>query len=302
MTRVLSLIGAPSSAGAYAPGQEKAPAAFRHNGLIEALTDAGVNVADRGDVPGFRWRPDPLRPKAMNLEAVRATATAVAGRAAAALGAEENVLVLGGDCTVELGTVAGALEDGSSVGLIYVDLDTDLNPPGESDGALDWCGVAHMLELPGTVAELTGLASRRPMLGPADVLFFAAGNITPKEAKTIERLGLEVIRLAAVKADPAGMARRAGDWAARFDRLLIHLDVDVLEFASFPIAENVRRAPGLTLEELSAALAVLLAAPNWRALTLTEVNPDHAPDEAESFARLIGIIAACLAGRSVAAL
>jgi arginase len=300
MTRVLNLIGAPSSAGAYAPGQERAPAAFRRNGLIEALTEAGVNVADRGDVPGFRWRPDPFRPEAMNLETVRTTAMAVAEPVAAALAAGENVLVLGGDCTVELGTVAGALGDGASVGLVYIDLDTDLNPPGESDGALDWCGVAHMLDLPGAVAELTGLATRRPMLGAADVLFFAADNLMPNEVKTIETLGLEIIRLAAVKADPAAMARRASDWAARFDRLLVHVDVDVLEFASFPIAENVRRVPGLTLEELSAVLAVLLAAPNWRALTLTEVNPDHAPDEAESFARLIGILAACLAGRSVA--
>lgn len=38
----------------------------------------------------------------------------------------EDVLVLGGDCRIELGTVAGALADGSSVGLIYIDLDGDL--------------------------------------------------------------------------------------------------------------------------------------------------------------------------------
>jgi arginase len=297
MTRVLNLIGAPSSAGAYAPGQEKAAAAFRHNGLIETLTKAGVNVADRGDVPGFRWRPDPSRPKAMNLEAVRATAITVAERVAHALEAGESVLVLGGDCTVELGTVAGALEDGASVGLVYIDLDTDLNPPGESDGALDWCGVAHMLGLPDTAMELTSLAARRPMLGAAEVLFFAADNIMPNEAKTIDTLGLDVIRLAEVKSDPTGTAQRARDWAARFDRLLVHVDVDVLEFASFPIAENVRRVAGLTLEELAGALAVLLAAPNWRALTLTEVNPDHAPDEAESFARLIRALTASFAGR-----
>lgn len=46
--------------------------------------------------------------------------------------------MLGGDCTVELGTVAGALRGEDSIGLIYVDLDTDLNPPEASDGALDW--------------------------------------------------------------------------------------------------------------------------------------------------------------------
>jgi hypothetical protein len=57
----------------------------------------------------------------------------------------EDVLVFGGDCTVELGTVAGALADGSSVGLIYIDLDGDLNTPATGDGVLDWMGLAHIL-------------------------------------------------------------------------------------------------------------------------------------------------------------
>jgi arginase len=39
------------------------------------------------------------------------------------------VLILGGDCTVELGTVAGTLVGSPNVGLVYVDLDTDLNTP-----------------------------------------------------------------------------------------------------------------------------------------------------------------------------
>ena len=39
MTRTLCLVGAPSSAGAYAPGQEKAPAAFRRHGLVAALVN-----------------------------------------------------------------------------------------------------------------------------------------------------------------------------------------------------------------------------------------------------------------------
>jgi arginase len=56
----------------------------------------------------------------------------------------------------------------------------------------------------------------------------------------------------------------------------------------------VRRCPGLTIEELSTVLTALLAAPNWRALTVTEVNPDHAPDEAEAFHRLIEMLCGAL--------
>jgi len=44
--RPLRLLAAPSSAGAYGPGQERAPAAFRWHGLLPALTAAGPDVED----------------------------------------------------------------------------------------------------------------------------------------------------------------------------------------------------------------------------------------------------------------
>jgi arginase len=285
MSHSLSIIGAPSSAGAYAPGQEKAPEAFRRHGLIRALMREGQPVHDRGDVVGFRWRPDPTRPKAMNCDVVARTAAAVADLVAEAMAADEAAVVLGGDCTVELGTVAGALRGGGSVGLVYIDLDTDLNPPEASVGALDWTGVAHLLDIPGADFLLSGLGPRTPMLTPADILYFGTDNITAGEARTMSELRLEQISLMEVKADPEGAAKRAATWAAAHERLVVHLDVDVLAFTDFPIAENTRRRPGLTLEELTTSLTFLLAAPNWRALTITEVNPDHAPDEAQAFRR-----------------
>jgi arginase len=290
MSRLISLIGAPSSAGAYAPGQEKAPAAFRTHGLASALHQTGYAIADRGDVSSFRWRPDLSRPKAMNLEAVAGTARAVADKVAGAMAAGEAALVLGGDCTVELGTVAGALREENSVGLVYIDFDTDLNPPEASDGALDWTGVAHLLDIQGAAPELADLGPRRPMLAATDILFLAVENIMPAETETIAELGVPVIGMKEVKSDAAGAAARAAAWAARHERLLIHLDVDVLSYIHCPIAENVRRCDGLSLGELSTLLTPLLAAPNWRGLTITEANPDHAPDEAEIFSQLIGAL------------
>lgn len=84
----------------------------------------------------------------------------------------------------------------------------------------------------------------------------------------------------------------------RYDRLLIHLDVDVLSFTDLPIAENVRRCDGLSFDALSTVLAPLVAAPNWRALTVTEVNPDHAPDERETFGLLIAMLSKALSART----
>ena len=70
-------------------------------------------------------------------------------------------------------------------------------------------------------------------------------------------------------------ARRRRGWARRFERLLVHVDVDVLDYLDFPIAENTRRNQGLRFTQLVDVLRELIAAPNWVALTVCEVNPDH---------------------------
>lgn len=70
--------------------------------------------------------------------------------------------------------------------------------------------------------------------------------------------------------------------ALRFERLLVHLDVDVLDFADMPLAENTRRNAGLRFDQLVAALGLLLRAPNWTALTVCELNPDHGENDSST--------------------
>jgi arginase len=162
----LAIIGAPSSAGAYAPGQEKAPTALRDIGLAELLSARGIPVDDRGDVAGFRWRADQANPRAMNASAAATVAKATAEQVAAVMATNAPVLVLGGDCTVELGTVAGSLQATPSVGVVYIDLDTDLNTPQSTeDGALDWMGVAHCTGCVTQVAKQLRRVMARPRCG-----------------------------------------------------------------------------------------------------------------------------------------
>ena len=74
--RDLFILGVPSSAGAFAAGQERAPAALREAGLVERLAAAG-DVLDLGDLPEFRWRPDRAQPLAQHAAQVAETAAAV---------------------------------------------------------------------------------------------------------------------------------------------------------------------------------------------------------------------------------
>jgi arginase len=293
----LALIGAPSSAGAYAPGQERAPAALREVGLPELLDAEGIDVEDRGDVSGFRWRPDRDNPRAMNAGAVVTVVREVAGQVATALSEGRDVLVLGGDCTVEVGTVAGALTRSASTGLVYVDLDTDLNTPDSTqDGALDWMVVSHLLGIEGTLPELAQVGSRVPLLQPHQVLLFAADNSEPFERELIDKLAIRQVGLAEVTADLAAVAQHVIDgWAKQFEQLLVHVDVDVLDFVDTPLAENTRRFYGLTLDQLLGALGPLLAAPNRVALTVCEVNPDHGAEDGSTLRRLAEGLASVLA-------
>jgi hypothetical protein len=58
MARRVTVIGAPSGAGACRVGQEQAPQAIRAAGLIEELVSAGFEVNDLGDSALVPWRPD----------------------------------------------------------------------------------------------------------------------------------------------------------------------------------------------------------------------------------------------------
>jgi arginase len=293
----LAVIGAPSSAGAYAPGQERAPRALRDAGLLDLLARS-LPLRDYGDAPTWRWRIDAANRRAMNAAAVAATARATATRVHQALLDDAGpVLVLGGDCTVEIGTVAGFLQHTDSIGLIYIDLDTDLNTPeSTTDGALDWMGVAHMLALEGTVPEVCAVGSRVPLLRPDQVLYFAIGNVEPFEERTIAALGIEQLRLGEVQVAPARAAERAIDgWARKFERLLIHLDVDVLDFARMPLAENVRRNVGLEFDQLMQALAALVSAPAFSALSVCELNPDHGDEDGSTLREFSAALAGTLA-------
>lgn len=285
----LALIGAPTSAGAFAPGQEDAPSALREAGLLEALRAVGREVVDRGDTPRFRWRVDHDEPRAMNAAAVVAGVRAVAERVEEAMRAGEQPLVLGGDCTVGVGTVAGAIAAGVEPRLVYLDMHPDLNTPSSvPDGALDWTGVAHMLDVDAADDRFAGAGPRRPLLADDDVVFVGVDpqQCTAHERAVIEDRGLELIGVDAVS--------RVLD-----DRpFLVHFDVDVIDFSDVPLSENTGRGIGLPFETAFAALEALLADDALLGLTVTELNPHHGAEDGSDLERFAQRLAGALGQRS----
>lgn len=305
MARRVVVIGVPTSAGAFAPGQEQAPAALRAAGLVAALERAGLEVEDAGDREVWRWRPDRDEPRAQHAALVAAIVRETAERVRGAFLSNSDrkaphpvTLVLGGDCTVGIGTVAGQLAGGDDVGLLYFDTHADLNVPGAvHEGALDWMGMAHMLAEAGARPELVWVGPRAPLLRDEQVLLFGWGpeQATDFERAAIERRGLERIAIDEVAADPTAAAARAlAALESRCERLLVHFDVDVVDFTDAPLSENTGRNEGLPLASALAALEVLLASPKLAALTITELNPAHAEEGADAIERLVAAVAAGL--------
>jgi arginase len=300
MRERLGVIGVPTSAGAFAPGQEDAPARLREAGLVELLRDNAVDVRDHGDREPWRWRPDRERPRAQNLDEVVEIVSDTAGRVAESALADEATLVLGGDCTVGIGTVAGHQSTGERVGLVYFDAHADLNiPESVREGALDWMGMAHMLGLPGAERALVEAGSKAPLLEAEQVVLFGWDPVqaTEHEPRAIERQSIDVIPLAQVAADPAAAAKRALELLDdRADRVLVHFDVDVIDFVDVPLSENPGRNEGLAYADAVEALEALVGSPRVAGLTVTELNPAHVEEGAESIERLASDVAGAIGG------
>ena len=295
MSRRIGLIGVPSSAGAHWPGQDQAPRALREAGLVERLESAGLVVVDYGDLPRVRFRPDPEHRNPQNLEAVVEIARSVADRVEAILRAGEIPLVIGGDCTIELGVLSGFLRAGQDPALLYLDGGVDLHTPATNPtGILDSMGVAHMIGEPGAAEELARIGPRFPLMEDERVVLFGY-EPNPPETGVLEQHSLPRYPAKIVRERPrevrAEALTRLQEEAERF---VVHFDVDVIDFVDFPIADVPQHNAGLTFREALASLEVFASSLHFAGLTITEFNPDHADEE--------GVLAATFASEVAATL
>jgi arginase len=110
------------------------------------------------------------------------------------LSSDQILLVLGGNCTIALGVVAALRRVATDpVGLLYVDRHYDMNTPeSTTDGALDWMGMAHALDLPGCLDVLADVLGPRPLLEPNQVAWLGVEDdpATDWERQEARRLGV----------------------------------------------------------------------------------------------------------------
>lgn len=294
-TRTLGVLGVPSSAAAHAPGLERSPAALRAAGLVPALERAGRRVVDHGDTTVSRWRHDPPeRTTPHDVHRVAAVLQEARSALAPVLAAGHVPVVLGGECTVTLAVLAACADAGRDLGLVYVDGGQDLQLPVDhpEEPIADSMGVAHLLNLPGTHGALAGLGPRRPLLTSDRLCFVGYAD----DEEDVHGLVPSVrIPASVVLADPAAAAHRAVTAVgAASDGFLVHLDVDVLDMFTLPLADIPQYRSGVTPPVLTDLLATLVSAPGWAGLVVAEANPDRDDEHGTSMRTLVGLVEAAL--------
>ena len=281
----MAVIGAASSAGARRTGQERGPAALRRAGLIEHLQSIGVEIQDLGDIPTVCFRPDPQRPNQQNVDLVEQVARQVADLVDQALSMNCIPLVMGGDCSITLGVIAGILRKHARPGLVYFDGDADLNTPDTTNsGIFDGMVMAHLLGR--GAPQLTGLGRRQPMLDEQDVVLFgyddSSGWIEAVEIEIMENLAIPRYSKNQVKADPAAAAKQAlAQLEDHCDAIVLHFDIDSMNVPVVDVHHPNGLEPGAAFE----ALKVFTAHPKLAGLVVTELNAEL--DQDGSYAALL---------------
>jgi arginase len=293
--RQVIILGAATSAGAHHAGQEQAPDALRAGGFAGALAAAGLRVTDIGDVVHEVFRVDKASGTARNAGAAVRAARAVADAVERSAAPDSVLVVLGGDCTITLGVLAGLQRAEPDTGLIYFDGDADLGTPGQGSGILDAMGIAHLLGLAET--ELTSLFASRPPIAEQRLAMLGYDETDPdsfRRSALDSRPALTRSPDYAVRSDPAGCARRALSALQAARRLIVHFDVDAVDSGDLPLGNFPHYGTGVPLTAAHEVLSVLFRAPTLAAVVLTEVNPGHDP-AGDSLHRYIEAVTSALA-------
>lgn len=277
--RSCSIIDAPSDLGLRRTGVDGLPDALRGAGLLEGLPEA--RYAGRVPVPDYV----PLRDASsgvLNTDGIRTFSLRLAERVAFSLDLGRFPLVLGGDCSIVLGT-ALALRRRGRFGLFFVDGHADFYSPGsEPNGEVASMDLAVVTgREPAVLADLEG---RRPLVQEEDVVVFAIRDAEASAASgspDVRHTAMQVFELSDVRRRGAAVVAREGLAvleANGVEGFWIHLDADVLNDDVMP-AVDYRMPDGLWPAELTAALAVMLTSPLAVGMEVTIYNPTF--DDAE---------------------
>ncbi len=282
--RRIAVLDAPSNLGlrpptaTSVPGCAKAPGALRDHGLLRRLNarDAGCLTPPRYD-PGD-WRPGD---GVCHAPEISAYSRKLADRIGAILDQGEFPVVLGGDCSIVLGSALAMHRLGEAVGgrigLVFVDGHSDFRHPGNASYVGAAAGEDLALVTGRGQTDLAAMEGRRPYYRDIDVVVMGI-RAQDEYRLDLQAAGIVTRPVPALRVEGAA---RSAQWAR--DQLVdcagywVHIDVDVLDPAVMP-AVDAPEPGGIAFPELEILLAGLVESPHCLGVEITVFDPDYDPD------------------------
>lgn len=266
--RRVEIIGVPLDLGQSERGTDVGPAAIRYAGLRERLSAQGHQVRDVGNLQ--------VPPAAVVSEGERTRIIAEVNQqlyecARASHSGGALPLVLGGDHSVAIGSVAASVAQGDC-GLLWIDAHGDFNTHETSPS-----GNVHGMPL----AVILGRGDERLVeVGPGgsrlsvdDVVIVGVRQLDPGERRALEEAKIRVFSMSDV--DELGMSEVANRALAALSHkahLHVSFDIDAMDPADAPgVATPVRG--GLSYRETQLLMEKIADTERLSALDVVEVNP-----------------------------
>lgn len=297
--RRVALIGAPFDLGSGGKGAAGGPAALRRGGLAESLRARGLRVIDRGDAPGLINTPGETIDGCHHLREVATSCCAVRDAVSAALAAGEVPLVLGGDHSLAMGSLAAVSRHCAAQGrplfVVWLDAHSDFNTPQSSP-----TGFVYGMPVAVATGEghpaLLAIGDAAPRLDIRHIVQIGVRSVDPIEENRIVERGLRVYRMselrrrgmASVIAEALEPVRRAGG------HLHLSLDIDFLDPAVAP-GVGLTEPDGPGFAEAAQCLEAIHATGLLGSFDLLELAPANDPTGGTT-SRVIDLATRALAG------
>lgn len=276
--RNIGVIGVPIDLGAGRRGVDMGPSAIRIADLERHLEDLGHKVTDYGDLDVMipetqKVGTGKLRYKKPILAACRDLMKAVEK----CLDEGRMPLVLGGDHSIAIGSVAGSTNwfarRGERLGLIWFDAHGDANTPKTTPSG-NIHGMSLAVSLGVGDADLVRLGNRAPKVLPRNTVLIGIRDIDKDEREFLKKSGVNCYTMRDL--DERGMRdvldegiRLASDGTAG-----IHLsfDLDVVDPEDAP-GTGTPVWGGISYREAHLAMEMFADRANIVSMDLVEVNP-----------------------------
>lgn len=269
----ISIIGVPMDLGQNRRGVDMGPSAIRYAGVVERLQELGHSVDDVGDIAIGR-RETSQNTNLRNLEEVVAANTILANRVHDIIGEGNFPIVLGGDHSIAIGTLAGLADRYENLGVIWYDAHADLNTAETSP-----TGNIHGMPLAVSIGlgheELVNIRDFAPKIKPENVVIIGARSVDPGERELIKEKGIKVFSMHEI--DKLGMSEVMTQAIQYFvdrkvDGVHLSLDLDGLDPLYTP-GVGTPVAGGISYRESHLAMEMLYASNMITSAEFVEVNP-----------------------------